>query len=201
MLVILFLPVSSSVYQDLGYKTLQMTLVDCPGHASLIRTIIGGAQIIDFMMLVIDVTKGSRNYYLEWKGKRSGIVKWESQKRLFLISNHLFSSPFPLHTSPFNAWLFALILSLLLLLSFHIIVRVGIQTQTAECLVIGEICWDRMVAHLSPTLNRLLPLFSITTAWQISLSLSLWYRLLCWTKLICSHPKRVWLRLRRWKQS
>ena len=65
MLVILFLPVSSSVYQDLGYKTLQMTLVDCPGHASLIRTIIGGAQIIDFMMLVIDVTKGSRNYYLE----------------------------------------------------------------------------------------------------------------------------------------
>lgn len=37
---------------------LQVTLVDCPGHASLIRTIIGGAQIIDIMMLVIDVTKG-----------------------------------------------------------------------------------------------------------------------------------------------
>ena len=36
----------------------QFTLVDCPGHASLIRTIIGGAQIIDAMMLVIDVTKG-----------------------------------------------------------------------------------------------------------------------------------------------
>ncbi|MCL4138886.1 UNVERIFIED_CONTAM: hypothetical protein GTU68_025018 [Idotea baltica] len=34
------------------------TLVDCPGHASLIRTIIGGAQIIDSMMLVVDVTKG-----------------------------------------------------------------------------------------------------------------------------------------------
>jgi translation initiation factor IF-2 len=32
--------------------------VDCPGHASLIRTIIGGAQIIDLMMLVVDVTKG-----------------------------------------------------------------------------------------------------------------------------------------------
>lgn len=28
------------------------------GHASLIRTIIGGAQIIDMMILVIDVTKG-----------------------------------------------------------------------------------------------------------------------------------------------
>lgn len=37
---------------------LQFTLVDCPGHASLIRTIIGGAQIIDTMILVIDVTKG-----------------------------------------------------------------------------------------------------------------------------------------------
>jgi hypothetical protein len=31
--------------------------VDCPGHASLIRTIIGGAQIIDLMLLVIDITK------------------------------------------------------------------------------------------------------------------------------------------------
>ena len=37
---------------------LQYTLVDCPGHASLIRTIIGGAQIIDMMLLVVDVTKG-----------------------------------------------------------------------------------------------------------------------------------------------
>ena len=37
---------------------LQLTFVDCPGHASLIRTIMGGAQIIDVMMLVIDVTKG-----------------------------------------------------------------------------------------------------------------------------------------------
>ena len=37
---------------------LQYTLVDCPGHASLIRTIIGGAQIIDMMLLVLDATKG-----------------------------------------------------------------------------------------------------------------------------------------------
>ena len=60
---------------DSTYKQLQITLVDCPGHASLIRTIIGGifssvyeyeywqsyflgAQIIDLMFLVIDVTKG-----------------------------------------------------------------------------------------------------------------------------------------------
>lgn len=36
----------------------QMTLVDCPGHASLIRTIIGGAQIIDAVLLVVDSNKG-----------------------------------------------------------------------------------------------------------------------------------------------
>lgn len=34
------------------------TFVDCPGHATLIRTIVGGAQIIDVMILVIDATKG-----------------------------------------------------------------------------------------------------------------------------------------------
>lgn len=62
--------------------TLQVTLVDCPGHASLIRTIIGGAQIIDLMLLVIDVTK-------------------------------------------------------------------GIQTQTAECLVIGEIMSDNLLVALN----------------------------------------------------
>ena len=36
----------------------QFTLVDCPGHASLLRTIIGGAQIMDTMLLVVDVRKG-----------------------------------------------------------------------------------------------------------------------------------------------
>ncbi|PSN35635.1 Selenocysteine-specific elongation factor [Blattella germanica] len=44
---------------------LQFTLVDCPGHASLIRTIIGGAQIIDLMLLVIDVTKGMQTQTAE----------------------------------------------------------------------------------------------------------------------------------------
>ena len=33
---------------------IQFTLVDCPGHASLMKTIIGGASIIDMMMLVVD---------------------------------------------------------------------------------------------------------------------------------------------------
>ena len=41
-----------------GIDKIQYTLVDCPGHASLIRTIISGAQIIDRMILVIDITKG-----------------------------------------------------------------------------------------------------------------------------------------------
>jgi len=51
----------SAFYTDspiLDYDRIQYTLVDCPGHASLIRTIIGGAQIIDFMVLVIDAIKG-----------------------------------------------------------------------------------------------------------------------------------------------
>nr|ACO14571.1 Selenocysteine-specific elongation factor [Caligus clemensi] len=65
-----------------SYDSLQFTLVDCPGHASLIRTIIGGAQILDLMMLVIDIQK-------------------------------------------------------------------GIQTQTAECLVIGEITCDTLIVVLN----------------------------------------------------
>lgn len=37
---------------------LQLTLVDCPGHASLIKTVIAGANIIDTIVLVIDLIKG-----------------------------------------------------------------------------------------------------------------------------------------------
>ncbi|XP_063071281.1 selenocysteine-specific elongation factor [Engraulis encrasicolus] len=48
-----------------GYENLQFTLVDCPGHASLIRTIIGGAQIIDLMVLVVDVVKGMQTQTAE----------------------------------------------------------------------------------------------------------------------------------------
>ena len=40
------------------HTSLQITLVDCPGHASLIRTIIAGASIIDKILLVVDATKG-----------------------------------------------------------------------------------------------------------------------------------------------
>jgi len=41
-----------------GFTALQFTLVDCPGHASLIRTIIGGSQIMDMAILVVDIVKG-----------------------------------------------------------------------------------------------------------------------------------------------
>ncbi len=75
-----FLPVPASLRSR--YDTLQITLVDCPGHASLIRTIIGGACIIDLMLLVLD-----------------------SQKL--------------------------------------------IQTQTAECMVIGEILAERLIVVLN----------------------------------------------------
>ena len=49
---------TSSSSSSSKLKYLQMTLVDCPGHASLIRTIIGGAQIIDVVLLVVDAYKG-----------------------------------------------------------------------------------------------------------------------------------------------
>lgn len=51
-------PLPERLSGKINAQELQFTLVDCPGHASLIRTIIGGAQIIDLMMLVVDVTKG-----------------------------------------------------------------------------------------------------------------------------------------------
>jgi len=60
----------SVAWKQRGVDKIQITLVDCPGHASLVKTIIGGlyyvilavnqtgAQIIDLMLLVVDVTKG-----------------------------------------------------------------------------------------------------------------------------------------------
>lgn len=54
-----FLDLPPHLANTYPHKTkLQMTLVDCPGHAGLIRTIIGGAQIIDMVLLVVDAQKG-----------------------------------------------------------------------------------------------------------------------------------------------
>ena len=44
---------------------IQLTLVDCPGHASLIKTVISGASIIDSMILVIDGVKGIQTQTIE----------------------------------------------------------------------------------------------------------------------------------------
>ncbi len=40
------------------FDHVQLSLMDCPGHASLIRAVIGGAQVLDMVLLVIDVVKG-----------------------------------------------------------------------------------------------------------------------------------------------
>uniref|UniRef100_M4BU65 Elongation factor Tu, chloroplastic n=1 Tax=Hyaloperonospora arabidopsidis (strain Emoy2) TaxID=559515 RepID=M4BU65_HYAAE len=41
-----------------GPSFLQVTLVDCPGHTSLFQTVLGGAAIIDTVVLVTDCRKG-----------------------------------------------------------------------------------------------------------------------------------------------
>ena len=66
------------------HESLLITLVDCPGHASLLKTVIGGAHIIDQMILVVDIMK-------------------------------------------------------------------GIQTQTAECLIIGELTCEKLLVVLNKT--------------------------------------------------
>eukprot|EP00127_Corallochytrium_limacisporum_P002809 Clim_evm22s141 gene=Clim_evmTU22s141 len=52
------LPSVPEKHEEAGYEKIQITLVDCPGHAQLIKTIIGGASIIDLMVLVVDAQKG-----------------------------------------------------------------------------------------------------------------------------------------------
>lgn len=55
---------SRGITLDLGFSSFKLsdeanvTIVDCPGHANLIRTVLCGAQIIDLVVLVIDGTKG-----------------------------------------------------------------------------------------------------------------------------------------------
>ncbi|KPU76036.1 uncharacterized protein Dana_GF12096, isoform C [Drosophila ananassae] len=66
-----------------GYP-LQFTFVDCPGHASLIRTIIGGAQIIDLMLLVVDAQKGIQTQTAECL-----IIGELLQKKLIVVINKI----------------------------------------------------------------------------------------------------------------
>jgi len=56
---------------DLGFSSfllereLQVTLVDCPGHASLFKTILSGVSIIDTVLLVVDARKGLQAQTIE----------------------------------------------------------------------------------------------------------------------------------------
>jgi selenocysteine-specific elongation factor len=69
------------------HQQLQITLVDCPGHASLIRTIIGGAQIIDLVLLVVDAVKG-----------------WQAQTTECLVLAELCSSHFVVALNKIDAF-------------------------------------------------------------------------------------------------
>ena len=62
-----------------GKSQLQITLVDCPGHASLIRTIIGGAQIIDLVLLVVDAVKG-------WQAQTTECLVLQNSRRSTWLS-------------------------------------------------------------------------------------------------------------------
>ncbi|CAA9986302.1 selenocysteine-specific elongation factor selB homologue, putative [Plasmodium knowlesi strain H] len=46
-------------------ETLQICLVDCPGHHSLLNCIIMGAEITDMILLLIDITKGIQKQTVE----------------------------------------------------------------------------------------------------------------------------------------
>ncbi|MES1919512.1 hypothetical protein MHBO_001330 [Bonamia ostreae] len=57
---------------DLGFSSViflkervQVTLVDCPGHSNYIKTIMGGAQIVDGAIIVIDIVEGIQRQTLE----------------------------------------------------------------------------------------------------------------------------------------
>jgi translation initiation factor 2 gamma subunit (eIF-2gamma) len=47
------------------FQGLLLTWIDCPGHASLLRTVLLGASVMDLMLLVIDATAGVQVQTLE----------------------------------------------------------------------------------------------------------------------------------------
>lgn len=83
---------------DLGFTSLDISLghvgevesiarvcfVDCPGHASLLRTVLGAAQIIDCILLVFDVTKGIQAQTLECI-----VVAEITAQRIILVLNKI----------------------------------------------------------------------------------------------------------------
>ncbi|XP_023162210.2 selenocysteine-specific elongation factor [Drosophila hydei] len=90
--------VERGITLDLGFSALvldqpdgqqlQLTFVDCPGHASLIRTIIGGAQIIDLMLLVVDAQKGMQTQTAECL-----VIGELLEKKLLVVINKIDALP------------------------------------------------------------------------------------------------------------
>ena len=84
------LPMPTHLDLDDRYATdsVQLTLVDCPGHASFIRTMIGGASIIDMMILVVDAAKGVQAQTIE-----SLVVGEITAERLVVVLNKIDTIP------------------------------------------------------------------------------------------------------------
>jgi len=51
---------------DNSVDPLQFTIVDCPGHASLFRTVIAGSNIVDIILIVVDVVEGIQTQTSEY---------------------------------------------------------------------------------------------------------------------------------------
>jgi len=51
--------------ENVSYEGLQLTWIDCPGHASLLRTVLLGASVMDLLLLVVDASAGIQAQTLE----------------------------------------------------------------------------------------------------------------------------------------
>ncbi|VWU49117.1 selenocysteine-specific elongation factor selB homologue, putative [Hepatocystis sp. ex Piliocolobus tephrosceles] len=54
-----------NIQEEQKYEVIQVCLVDCPGHQSLLKCIIMGAEITDLIFLVIDINKGIQKQTIE----------------------------------------------------------------------------------------------------------------------------------------
>uniref|UniRef100_A0A7N5P071 Eukaryotic elongation factor, selenocysteine-tRNA specific n=1 Tax=Ailuropoda melanoleuca TaxID=9646 RepID=A0A7N5P071_AILME len=116
-------PAASGAEPEPGEPQLQVTLVDCPGHASLIRTIIGGSE------RRTGLAQGPARQGSGGSGTRTGgPLTWKL---------------FPPSTTAQEG---AQIIDLMMLV---IDVTKGMQTQSAECLVIGQIACQKLVVVLN----------------------------------------------------
>lgn len=126
--------------KHLPYDELQVTLVDCPGHASLIKTIIGGAQIINMMLLVVDVTRGIQTQVLCLHASCTLVVKLSGRRD----THCLLCKPSTIATA------FLTNMKQLGLLAWQqLCLHHDTHVQTAECLVVGELATKHMVVVLN----------------------------------------------------